>query len=445
MGVSASSAHRVDLCPPSAVLAQVEHESEAADSGSALHEHITDRARLGVDDAVARLDAVMAKWNLSPREAAVLRSRLVKFEWSPPAGALTEIRLALMQDGTVRRVPPEARHYPGSVITGQFDVLWSEPEPLIVSEDGTVLCPEGSVLWVIDLKGGLDSWVPTIETNFQVHIYAFLAAVWTKARRVLPGILYPLPGEGDWDVVERPWGQREIEAVGARIHAMFARVDAEREKAAKGLPLALLEGRHCEYCPAHSRCPAKTAMVKSVLAEDGELVPNGEAPLSADEARRAAIAYGQIGQFHRRLRELLESYVHSTGKPIDIGDGLVYGPKAETKTKIITRVAREVLDRELGEFAPTAMQITGSSIERAVKEKLAGARGVSPAVKRLYALIGEAGGLVEEERSEWTVHRPEPGALPPIKTQNLEQTLAESVDSPRFLGQPGSPGAESHP
>lgn len=444
MGVSASSAHRVDLCPPSAVLAQVEHESEAADKGSALHEHITDRATYGVDDAIARLDRVMAKWNLSQREAAVLRSRLLKFEWSPPAGALTEIRLALLPDGTVRRVPPDARHYPGAVTTGQFDVMWSEPEPLQVFEDGTVLCPAGSVLWVIDLKGGMDSWVPTIEANFQVAIYAFLAARWTKALRVLPGILFPMPGEGDWDVVERPWGQREVEAVGERIRDMFARVDAEREKLAKGLPLALNEGRHCEYCPAHSRCPAKTALLKSALAEDGELVPNGEAPLSREEARRAAIALGQLGQFHRRLREILESYVHSNG-PIEVGDGLVYGPKPDTKKKIVTAKARRILDEQLGEFSPTAMQITGASIERAVKEKLAGARGVSPMVKRLYALIGEAGGLLEEECFEWSVHRPVPGAPSPLQPQNLEQKLTESLGSPRFLAQPGTPGAESHP
>jgi hypothetical protein len=359
-------------------------------------------------------------------------------------GALVEVRLALMPDGTVRRVPAEDRHYPGAITTGQFDVLWSEPEALLAFEDGTVLCPEGSTLWVIDLKGGMDSWVPTIETNLQVHIYAFLAAIWTKAQRVLLGVLFPMPGEGDWDVVERPWGQREIEAVGVRIREMFARVDAEREKLSKGLPLALNEGRHCEYCPAQSRCPAKTALLKSALAQDGELVPNGEAPLSREEARRAAIAYGQLGQFLRRLREVLEADVHNHG-PIDVGDGLVFGPKPETKKKFVAGVARRILDEQLGEFAPTAMQITGASIDRAVKEKLAGARGVSPMVRRLYALIGEAGGLVEEQCFEWTVHRPAPGALSPFQPQNLEKKLAESLESPRFLAQPGSPGAESHP
>jgi len=123
---SASAAQRVEYCPPSEVLPQVFNISEAADKGSAGHEHMHQRAVYGVDYAMENLDAVLARWNVEEREAGFLRSRLLKFEWSPPAGSAVEIRLALMPDFTVQRVPGDLRFYPGALFTGQFDVMWAE-------------------------------------------------------------------------------------------------------------------------------------------------------------------------------------------------------------------------------------------------------------------------------------------------------------------------------
>lgn len=422
--VSGSALPRVESCPPSAVLPQVGSESEKADSGSALHDHMRDRAELGVDDAVAKLDERLAKWGLSEREAGFLRARLMKFEWSPPAGALCEVRLALWPDWTVTRVPAEQRFVPGALFTGQFDVVWSEPAPLVVNEDGSIHCPAGSVLWVVDLKGGQDRYVTTIERNLQIAAYTFLAARWTGAKHAVPAALYPGPGQGTWDAPATAWGPREIDAVERRLRELFIKLEIEERSLAEGLPLDLVEGNHCLYCPALTRCPAKTAFFKAIV-DEGEL-PHGPLPLSATDRRTLANALPMMERITKQLRHLLEADVGESG-PIDLGDGIVWGPETTERTEILAVPARAVLERELGEYAAEAMtlEISGTSIERAIKKKHEAegiARQGAPAKRRLWAKLGEAGALGQKQRTEWKAHRPKLPAASLGDVEDLDPT-----------------------
>lgn len=426
---SASDSSRVEACPASAVLPQVRRLSEVADKGSAGHEHMRDRVELGVDAAVERIDEVCARWNLSEREAGFLRSRLLKFEWSPPPGAITEIRLALMRDGRVVRVPETERFVEGALITGQFDAAWVEPGSFLFAEGSAEpRVPKGAQLWVADLKYGSDAWVSSVESNAQVSCYAYLAARWTGAEVVVPAVIYPGPGLGEWDVPTRPWGPAEIRAAGERLTRMFASVEEARERHRRGEPLRLTEGRHCEYCPAQSRCPAKIAMLRAALA--GELVPEDGSGLSAAEARRLASALAQLESIGKRAKAALHVYYQEHG-PVDLGDGLAWGPVAKAKTKInLTPEAQRVLFAELGaECIDTALEVdvTGASIERAVKRKLelAGqSRGVAPAVRRIYAQLGEVGALESVETTEFRVHRPKPVLDVPVEGDEEERRSA---------------------
>lgn len=427
---SASDLPRVDACPASAVLPQVRRLSDAADKGSAGHEHMHDRRNLGVDAAVERLDEVFAKWNLSEREAGFLRSRLLKFEWSPPVGSISEIRLALMRDGTVVRVAEADRFVDGAIITGQFDQAWVEPGGFAFAEGSEVpRVPDGAQLWVADLKFGTDAWVSSVESNAQVSCYAYLAARWTGAKLVVPAVIYPGAGQGEWDVPARPWGAAEIKAAEERLSRTLGRVEAARERLRKGDSLQLTEGRHCEYCPAHSRCPAKVAMLRSAI--DGRLVPDDGRGLSEVQARTLASSIAQLEALGKRARAALHSYVDEHG-PIPMGDGLVWGPAPKAKTRInATPEARRVLLDELGDEAvneAVQVEVTGASIERGVKRKLelAGqSRGVAPAVRRIYAKLGEAGALEQIETLEYRAHRPKPA---------LADAIDGDVESERRAG-----------
>lgn len=413
MRLSGSATPRVELCAASAVLPQVDHVTEAADAGSAAHEHLRDRARFGVDEAVRRLDGVIARWGISEREASFLRARLMRFEWTPPAGNMSELRLALMPDWSVKLVPAELRFISDVIMTAQFDIAWAEPGQLIAptepGEPPTV--PAGSALWVVDAKFGDDRYVTTIENNMQVATYSVLAARWVKWQgepRVVPAVLFPGPGQGEWDVPEHAWGPREIDAAEKRLADMLARVDLAQRQLEAGQPLQLTEGRHCEYCPAQSRCPAKHAMIKGALDQPA---PFGDSPLSLEEAAQLAAALPQLDTFVRRGREALKVFVDANG-PIPLGDGVVWGPEIVKKTTINAAPAKSVLDQELADHAADAMKvdISRASIERAVKALHAEqgiTRQVAPTMRRIMAKLGEAGALTSEEAEQWCAHRPD--------------------------------------
>lgn len=409
---SASSAQRVEVCPPSEVLAQVMNVSEAADQGSAGHEHMHLRATVGIDAAVQRLDETLAKWNVEERDAAFLRSRLMKFEWSPPAGAVMELRLALMPDFSVQRVPEEQRFFPDAIFTGQFDVMWSEPQPLIVKPSGQILCPPETVLVVADYKLGKDSWVHTIEANLQLAIYAFLAARWTGAERVTAATIFPGPGEGDWDSFPRPWGPRQIDEMEKRIRKLLASVERNQKKLADGEPLELKEGRHCLYCPARSHCPAKTAMFKRVF-DSGAAAALGSAPLTTEQARYAANALPEFTRFAKELREVLELYVEENGPiPLD-DDGVVWGPLEGSSGVILPGPARDILREELGiEYADEALLrplISKKTIEEAVKRKHDDEgirRRLRPTMGRILGKLEEVGAVQRKPKTTWCAHRP---------------------------------------
>ena len=406
---SASAAQRVEYCPPSEVLPQVFNISEAADKGSAGHEHMHQRAVYGVDYAMENLDAVLARWNVEEREAGFLRSRLLKFEWSPPAGSAVEIRLALMPDFTVQRVPGDLRFYPGALFTGQFDVMWAEPFPLLMQGE-RVVCPPNSVLVVADFKFGTDAWVHTIEANLQLGLYGFMAARWTGAKTVAPATIFPGPGSGDWDTVSPPWGERQLLAMEQRIRALLAGVERNKLKLAAGEPLDLTEGRHCLYCPARTHCPAKTAMYKRVFDEGAQSVL-GDAPFTPEQATAAAQALPEFQRFAKELNELLREYVKENG-PIPLGDGVVWGPEKDQRDEILSAPARDILVAELGrEYAEEALRvkISKKSIEDAVKRKHDDEgikRRTKATMGRILGKLGSAGAIVSSPRETWCAHRP---------------------------------------
>jgi hypothetical protein len=406
------------------VLPQVFNESAAADKGSAGHEHMALRVSHGVDHAVEQLDAIIARHNLDERDAGILRSRLMRFEWMVPTGAISEVRLALMQDWSVVRVPDDQRYYPGSIFTGQFDLAWAEPQPLIFEEDKEPRCPPNSVLWVLDWKFGLDSWVHTIETNLQVRLYAWLAARWTGAKAVVPAVVFPSAGQGDWDVPDSPLGPADLDAVEQRIRDLLAGVERNRVKLAKGEPLELTESRLCEYCPARTHCPAKTAMYKRVFNEGSEAVL-GDAALSPEQARYAAIALPQFERFARDLRALLENYVKENG-PIELEDGVVWGPERTTRDVVLSEAARPILVKELGEeYADSALRskVSKKSIADAVKamhDEKGIKRRQTATVGRILGALRARGAIVPEESAIWRAHRPK-DQLPAARSGDIDE------------------------
>jgi hypothetical protein len=122
----------------------------------------------------------------------------------------------------------------------------------------------------------------------------------------------------------------------------------------------------------------------------------------------------QLVQFTEQVRAALEAHVESTGEPIPLSGGRVWGPYDQTQTKIIPKVALPILRDELGDsLTEAALEISRARIEEAAKTALEVKPEDYPEVssraelmRQIMGRIGGAGGLVQQPQTRWGAHKP---------------------------------------
>jgi len=389
-------------CLGPAVLARIDHTNVKADSGSAIHRHLELRAEVGYEAAMAGLEQTIAEYGLDEVEASIAAARCRHFTWTPPPGAIAEIALAWdeLDDYEVKPIRGGQGKYAVTDYLrapGTIDIIFSEPEPLILTEGGQPICPKGSVLWVCDYKTGVDTWVDPIETNWQLRSAAIKAAKWTGAREVMPAVIYVGRGEGTWDVASRIWDLDRIERVRKQVFDLHARADTARPE-----NLTLVEGYHCRYCPAATSCPAKMATVTTLLTE-----PKPIARLDAQRARQLAEVLPLVRDMAAKADETLRQYVRENG-PIDMGGGRFWGPVATRRDVLLPKVWVPLLQKALGQFASHAIKIEKAALGRAIAaqhEHMGMKRAKSIAMRSILSEAGKLGGILSEPCEKWILYR----------------------------------------
>lgn len=402
-------------CPPSHVLPQVRRSGGRDRSGSAMHEHLMLRARLGMSGAVDQLSETAAKFDLDEKETAIFIARAKSFEWSPPRGTITELSLCLMEDGTVTRIEGGRGTYkrpPGAVLPIQIDAFWAEPTPLYL-EEGRVRCPPESTLWVVDFKTGKEIWVDPVERNWQARAGVAIAARWVGALQAIPAIAYVRKGQGVWDCPDAPYGAEELDAIAFDVNRALGRVRDERSKLSRRLPLNFNEGQHCTYCDAEVYCTAKVGQLKAFLDDPAPFAPGA---LQSAQIRRLAQMLPSIDRFAANARAALKAATKQA--PVEMAPGLYWGPHLEDDTEILPGVALEILAEEIGVEAArqaVAASTSRAAIEAAIKAAHAEqgiARKVAPATRRVMARLKDAGGLVTAPKVRFGAFKSEQPPVP---------------------------------
>lgn len=426
--VSGSRLPLISACAAAGVLPQVMSRSTKADIGSALHEHILqDRLRLGIDDAVLRLPELAERHELSEQDVGLFIWRAKTFTWSPPKKAISEIALALCEDGSVERVKGGRGVYtslpPGAILPTQIDCIWAEPEPLYVDDNGRVRCPEDSLLTVLDLKCGKDVYVESVERNAQTLGALVIAARWTGAKKAVPMICYVEPGPGVWDAPEHYLDEERLDRAETIVRSWTDAVQEQGRALEDGRPLTFTEGSHCTYCAARSFCTAKTATLRRILDDPAPLAGT---QLTPDQARRLAELSPQISQLAKQATEALKDYVQATGRPIPLSNGKLWGPHAHDTTVIDPDVAAEVLAEELGDDSPhireaVRLDVSRASLQEAIRashREQGITKMLSRAMARVMSGIKARGGITKETTTWYSMFSPVPEepvrrALPP--------------------------------
>lgn len=400
MFLSQSSDSRLPLlskCLGSVVLRGFGNTGPKADMGSGIHAHMEDRARFGLETALARLEQTMSEFDLDDKERDIAIARCRHFTFLPPSGSIAEVALAWNTLGGVVEIEGGKGVYatiedvggPGTV-----DLIFSEPNPLTVQFDRP-RCDEDSVLWVCDYKSGSDVWVSPIETNWQLKSAAAKAAKWTGAKRVVPAIIYVGKGDGIWDIGEM-WDAERIDFETKEVHSLHSRIASATQDNVK-----LVEGAHCRYCPSVTSCPAKLSSVAAITGSDYQM------QLDPESAKKLAETLPVVKDIVRRSEAALRAYVEENGA-IDMGDGLEFGLVRKARDYLVPKIWIPLLQKALGRYAYSAITITKAGVDRAVEEQhydmgLKRAKAIS--MRSILSEAGKRGGILSEHYDALELHR----------------------------------------
>jgi hypothetical protein len=444
---SGSSHGKARLCPGSTALPKGAFENPKADPGSALHEHLADRVNLGTQGAFSRIQEVALNWELDEGETRIFEARCRTFNYHPPRGALAEVPLALLSDGRVVRVEGARSVYqapPETILPITIDLIFAEPEPLVCNEDGSVKCPEGSVLWTPDYKTGRDEYVDPVEYNRQALDSALIAGKFTGARLVMPAICLVRRGEGEWDVRRdaqgnaKPYTMDELAWLEQEIRETHEACVEQESRYAAGEPLRLVEGLHCGWCGARDSCPAKLAMIRSVVTGELQAPSRSAGPLTVEHAAQLAQIKPQLQRWLAKADDVLKTFADEHGA-IPVGEGRVYGPHEVEEDEIHVEAAIPIVAAEIGpKFAQKAVRpasMSKTALNDAIRDSLE-ASGVkrqgAATQRRVYAKMLASGALGKVKKVKYEVYKlaPKPAEAVPEVT-GTEETFRLLPPEPR--------------
>lgn len=423
-----SGASRAALCPGSMALPRVGHLSAKADAGSAGHQYTQVLIEEGRGAAEERAPEIAERWGIDGEEAERWLWRMRRWDPGVPDGAICELSLAYLEDGSVVEVRGGQGSYEapkGALFAGTIDVCWSEPDSLRREEIGgtrVMRAAHDTIVWLVDWKFGNEDYVPPIRRNLQVRIGAMMLARWTGAERVVPAICFAGDGAGRWDVpldstgAGVPLVAADLAEIEAKARTVAGRGREQRRRLTAGQPLDLVTGDHCRYCPSRPACPAHTSEALALVTGAVDFARAGE--ISREQAERLAGLLGPCVSVLKKAREALEAYVETHG-PIELPDGRVWGPQETKRTRFRARetfeellTALEVLvgAERAGDIADGAFACSKKAINGALKaartEAGLKARGIGAAMSDLIAAVDARGGLEVTNGVQWGAHYP---------------------------------------
>jgi hypothetical protein len=138
------------------------------------------------------------------------------------------------------------------VIEHEFDLSSVFPG-CFGTADAVVWNPNTRVLRVYDFKYGKGHWVD-VEENLQLQYYGLGALVTLKYPALYVELVIVQPR-----CTKKTGGKVRKWRIPAMRMLDFEAFLVERAEATTKKDAELVPGRHCFWCPAHTKCPAKTA------------------------------------------------------------------------------------------------------------------------------------------------------------------------------------------
>lgn len=344
--IRASSADRINACPPSAIPPKVmiDTGSDAADVGTAVHARLA--AMISDPDAAEGLLDLPFEGVVGVQQDDARRQTYWGWKWWTEQGKLTGETF----------VERELRciHESGVVLCGHPDYY---------SQDRDTVC-------IVDFKTGRK------EETVGKHEYQMLLYSWLVLRELPEAVSVSCPvvltRERAYELFR--WSREEVEQ---RIASFIKRLDSQ----------VYSPGEHCQYCPRALECPALGAATSQALTVFG--AAQGDI---TDEriigAYRALQTFNRLeGQWRTALRARI-----AAGGPI-VADGQAIVLREKTKRVLDPERAWPVMETRLTAAELSAsVDIVIGRVETAIKAKAPPRKGAEQ-VKELWAALDAAGAV----------------------------------------------------
>jgi hypothetical protein len=345
--LTASKLSLAKKCPGSFALPHVGRISEAADKGTAKHD--------ALDEDPKAAGAILAVLGLAPAASPYLRKMAYALD---------------VDSGEVR------------TLTGDGREAYRSCGPREIGGRADLILP-AETLTVIDWKSGRPEFVEPAATNQQLDHYAYCAAKVGGYDGATKALVY----------------LREEEIALDTMRSIVDRIEVARAEVHRGRPPPATEGDHCRWCPAFSRCPAKTSLVRAAFADPAAIVSEVEG-LAPDWGK----AWGRYKLYKDALREVERTLYGAARQP-----GGFQLPNGRCVREVVKRGDR-VIDGDKAEpvlaglfGAEQAAAMVKRSCTQADIKKLAGTAGLTKAMDAL-----ESAGAVGREADLKTVKEVEP-------------------------------------
>jgi len=389
---SGSSLDRLELCPAAGALPQVQTIDESDQSprakGSARHEFLDACAKRGRDAALAEVDPKHREM-CEAINTAKLADRL---ELS------TEVAIAYdWRSDSARFLQPKTHR--------AYEITDDEVPATL---DVAAYDPEARRVFVGDYKGPR-AWLPAPERSLQLGIGALaLSRIYRADDAAVEYIRLRDDGEprrydGTLDVFG-------FEEVAARVRSVMGLVAEARALVDRGIDPNVVEGSHCEHCPARWSCPAKIAGMREVIAAPIAAVLGEGVPDDAQISLRDNVTPAEVASFYakwKRAKDLLAQagsvlFAYAKLTPVPLGadaDGSLrfFGELSRPGNDVLDgRATHRVISAKYGPEVANevvTMEATKKAIGEAVKKYKPADATQKAETEEIIAAIAELGGI----------------------------------------------------
>lgn len=397
--VTMSGLGRVEKCPTSAVLPQVRSApSKWVGAGQVRHAFLKNVPKMGKEAALA----------LAPEEHREYLA-LLNLDRLPvdPTEYAAEVAYALnWRTGAARELGRDLERDYSDVgpdeLAGTCDVEG-------VTDDSVVL---------LDFKGA-HARLPLASDSMQMLALAVSAARIRQRDRAFVGhIRLGEDGEPKYQVGEL--GVMKLDAAEVRIRETMERVEAMALLKASGAQVQVVEGDHCEGCPAFTSCPAKMSLARAMAY--GETVEKsfdveGWIELRPGDLTRVYERLVAIDAVSARVWKALKEYAKHD--PIPLKDGRFF-QQVQVETESIDpaaggRVLAALFGPEVADMATEIppQKMTWAAVDRALRKHVLPVKkdGEPPPKithlnKKAEDALREAGALRTSSHPEYKAVRP---------------------------------------